>query len=1328
MKEAVNESIHQTFSYGVIYAYSIPDEAHDGRLKIGSATSHDTTTESIEKAAHDRIKQQTGTSDVQYKLELAQIVRLPNGRATTVDKPIHDILIRTGINRKSNNKIAEEWFETNIETVRNAINAAEAGRPSLKPDEDTSNIYREFPFRPNQLEAIKKTNAAISAGKKHYLWNAKMRFGKTSAAMQVAKENEMQRVLIVTHRPSVSIDWFDDFKKIFAGSNQYEFGSKERGANIEDLTKRNNPFIYFASLQDLRLSEDVLKDERAKSTKEYGFAKNKEIFSINWDMLIVDEAHEGTQSNLGDTTLELINNRFRLELSGTPFNILHKLDDSSVYTWDYVMEQEEKQNWDTKHPGVPNPYAELPQISMFTYEIDKFISHSDLGVEFIDTTDKAFNFHEFFRVNKESGEFVHKNMVNKFIDLMTKNEQFPYSSKELREYNKHSLWLLPNRTDVIKAMENLLSKHTIFGDFGIVNISGNMASDDNNDKDAKDKVKNAIKNYEFTITLTGERLTTGASIKEWTAVFMMSNTNSATTYLQTAFRCQTPALINGKMKTQAYIFDFAPDRTLKLVAEAIELNHKSGKSNTPEQKDAMKKFLNFCPILAAKNGKMSPFDVNSMLNQLKKAIIQRVARNGFDDPKLYNDELLKMDGLQLEEFNKLQGIIGKSNPTRPINNININETGMTEEEIASAEEAERKKKLKKELTPKELEILEKEREAKRHRDGAIKILRGVSIRMPMLVFGAPNVKPNDDLTLKSFIEQIDDESWKEFMPEGLEKDFFNNTFAKYYDEEVFRGVCHNILAQAYDADSEFPFERIMRLADIFNTFRNPDKETILTPWNVVNMHMSDTLGGNDFRALDENTGLPNDTGDPLKIWENSDIKVLEINSKSGLYPLLAAYNIYSKKLYSKIKAGETEDKVFRELWAETLRNNVYVVCKSPMAKSITQRTLRGYSVDKNSNPIKTNVIYVPNLVNKLKRTDFSLMKELKKEFDQEGGDRMIKFDVVVGNPPYQELVAKNSDSVSQANPVYNEFVLGAISLDPRYISVITPSLWLTQGTGLDSFRKKMLSDNKISILHDFFDANSIFPSVSIGGGVSYFLWDSKHSGKTLIYEHDDRRIVESKRHMNEFGNEYYIRDSIGAMIISKIGAQEKEYLSFMSIFSTYSPFAKGQVGNYKHLWKDQPSNKTVTIYKNPRSPGGGKAYIDRDKIIGHTDWIDKHKVFVSKAGDVSARFNGNPFHGTPGTVCTETYMVVGPFENGYECENCIKYMNTNLYKYLVSQLKKTQNAARSVYRFVPLQDFTNKSDIDWTKSIPEIDSQLFEKYNLSKEEIDCIGKKVKPME
>lgn len=357
----------------------------------------------------------------------------------------------------------------------------------------------------------------------------------------------------------------------------------------------------------------------------------------------------------------------------------------------------------------------------------------------------------------------------------------------------------------------------------------------------------------------------------------MSDTSSATTYLQTAFRCQTPAKIDGKFKTHGYVFDFAPDRTLRLIAEAIELNHKSGKINSPEQKQAMTEFLNFCPILAAKGGSMKPYDVGMMLAELKKAIIERVSRNGFDDPKLYNDELLQLEEVDIAKFNELSALVGKSTGEKT-NEIKVNEHGMTD--LQKAEAAEKKKRQKEALTEEEKEALKKLKELRVQKYTAISILRGVSIRMPMLVYGA-NLSIREDITLEKFIEIVDEESWQEFMPPGLSKNKFKE-FTKYYDEEVFKGVAHSIRAKAFDCDNLLPTERIQAIAELFSTFKNPDKETVLTPWKVVNMHLTLAFGGHDFTSgvimHDKPEWKSKDVD--TSVWTDADTRILEINSKS----------------------------------------------------------------------------------------------------------------------------------------------------------------------------------------------------------------------------------------------------------------------------------------------------------------------------------------------------------------------------------------------------------------------------------------------------------------
>lgn len=1358
ISESNANRIFDTYSYGIVYAYTIPDESHKGRVKIGSATYDGPLDdplnptvdeqEGINEAAKKRINQQTKTTDTNYHLEYAYISITKDNKYFN-DYTVHNILKRSGYERKSINTKNEhsEWFEIPTSLAKEAILAAIDGKKALSTAQITAaNEVEQIELRPSQEDAIKRTIKAFSSGRKSYLWNAKMRFGKTMAAMVVAKElnnlnpKHFKKVLIVTHRPSVNTDWYNDFQKIFCEKDtKWEYSSRDKGDTLKSRLESNNPFIYFASLQDLRLSKTVVEDREKSHSEAKGFDKNEEVFDTEWDMMIVDEAHEGTQSSLGDTTFSKINRNFTLQLSGTPFNILHKFEDNEIYTWDYIMEQDEKIHWDENHPGTPNPYAELPSLSMLTYKIDKYMGGKDLPPEFVDAMDGAFNFHEMFRVERdeegnEIPEFVHSEMVDKFLDLLVDDKHnFPYSTEEYRNYNKHTMWLLPNRTNIIEAMEKKLKAHPVFGNFGIVNISGNLKGDDEQDNDAKRRVEDAIENNEYTITLTGQRLTVGASIKRWTAVLMLSDTDRASTYLQAAFRCQTPAIVDGKLKTHGYVFDFAPDRTLKLVAEAVEINRK--KTTSPEQKEAMKKFLNFCPIIAATDGGMKEFSVSTMLEQLKNAIVERVRKNGFDDPKLYNDELLKLTEVEIKQFNDLRAIVGTSTKEN-LNDIPVNEIGLDTPQIEIGEGGERKKK--KELTEEEKEALRKLREAREQKRTAISILRGISIRMPMLVYGAISdvdgtpLTFDEDISLEKFVRLVDDESWAEFMPAGLTKEKFKD-FIKYYDEDVFRGVTKSIRAKAYDCDELLPYDRVQAIAEIFSSFKNPDKETVLTPWKVVNMHISSTLGGYDFNNQSkELEGLPEfvEHKPYSNIWSSKDTTILEINSKSGLYPLLATYNIYQSRLPEYLKHNKRkEDDCFRDLWNEILEKQIFVLCKTPMAKTITERTLAGYT------NAKVNIVYINDLVKKLRKvkndevdySDYSLENELKYLFKIQGDD--MKFTAVVGNPPYQEVIEGNNDF---APPIYNKFMDAAYEIS-KIVTLITPARFLfNAGSTPKEWNNKMLNDEHFKVIRFEQKSNAIFPNTDIKGGICITLRDANRTYGAIktFTSFDELNSIAKKaspqHESNSLMSLIYMQNRYNLEMLLKEHPECKNEISSNGKDRRLRNNAFDKVSLFTEKKQNDDDIKIIGLINNKRV----YRFLPKKYFDFNHDNIYKYKVILPAANGSGAigEVISTPLIGEPLIGYTQTFISIGAFDKLSEAENCMKYIKSKFCRTMLGILKITQTNAKDTWRHVPIQDFTDNSDIDWSKSIPEIDQQLYKKYDLSEDEINFIEEKVAPME
>lgn len=1299
----------------LIYVFRIPDAAHSDCLKIGEATFDDgnitlpPNSSALNKAAKARIDQYTKTAGITYELlhtEIAIFVR--DGKIAAVnDKEVHDVLLRSGIKRKVFDKVngANEWFCCDLETAKRAIAAVKEGRKALKGSEVTVG-QSPIQFRPEQREAIDKTLRQFKKGNQ-MLWNAKMRFGKTLSALQVVKERgDFRRVLILTHRPVVDAGWFEDFGKIFYDSDEYAYGSKSNGDTFVSLERRARReecrYIYFASMQDLRGSELVGGN----------FDKNNDIFSTPWDLIIVDEAHEGTQTELGKAVMkELTKEKTKvLRLSGTPFNLLDDFKEDEIYTWDYVMEQRAKAQWDIDHPGDHNPYAGLPRMNIYTYDLGRLMN------EFADE-DIAFNFREFFRTT-EDGEFVHKQHVEDFLNLLTKTREgddvYPFANKRYRDIFRHTLWMVPG-VKAAKALVAMLRNHPVFGMFEIVNVAGDGDEEEPNEE-ALRKVNNAIgpdPDMTRTITLSCGRLTTGVSVKPWTGVLMLSGSHNtaASAYMQTIFRVQTPATINGRVKEDCYVFDFAPDRTLKVLAETAKISTKAGKQTTSDRQQ-LGEFLNFCPIIAVDGSKMKRFNTEQMLQQLKRVYVERVVQHGFEDGYLYNNyELMRLSDVDIREFDELKGIIGKTKAMGKTNDIIVNNQGLTDEEYAEQEQLE--KKNKRQRTPEEQARLEELKKKRKVKEDAISILRGISIRMPLLIYGADITDEDKELTIDNFTSLVDSRSWEEFMPKGVTKQRFN-AFKKYYDPDVFTAAAKRIRQMARAADRLPIEERIERIADIFATFRNPDKETVLTPWRVVNMHMSDCLGGYTFYNEDFSETIEEprfvDRGDVTAEVFEPDSHLLEINSKSGLYPLYLAYNIYRSRLRNAMFSPETLEE-HQAIWDAAVAENIFVICKTPMAKSITRRTLLGF---RNG---KTNMWAPEDLINKIKNQPELFIKKVQ---DLVGKDMKIK--AIVGNPPYQ--IIDGGGTGSSAVPVYNSFVAVSQSLKPNYISMIMPAKWYSGGRGLDEFRQEMLNDTRMSKLVDFVDSRDVFPTVDIAGGICYFLWDADYDDDCTVVNISNGKMSSEKRLLNAFDT--FIRDSRIIEIINKAMPQTSSPSLAQKVYSR-KPFG---LRSFDKGFPAKPG-RNIRLFGS-----GGISYLSESDVPQNLALAPKWKVIMSKASAEHAgqtdkegrkRIVSRLEVLEPGTICTESYLLLDIFDSEEDARNMHKYMRTQFVRFLIGAILLTQNIVRDKFRFVPQQDFTANSDIDWSKSVAEIDQQLYAKYKLSDKEISFIESMIKPM-
>lgn len=1314
----------KAFEYKVIYIFTVEDTIHAGLVKIGDATLKTNTSidklvpncRELNQASLNRIKKYTGTAGLIPRLLWSEVaVRTVKQSDNTLkleafrDHQVHSVLKNSGINpQKLSN--SREWFAVDIETAKKAIEAVKNNYANLSNSDAVK--HQPIIFRPEQADCIEKVVKHFKKADR-FLINAKMRYGKTFVSLEIVKRCKFQKTIIMTHRPVVDDGWYEDFTKIFYGTD-YVYGSKAKGNTVDELLKMGKPFIYFASVQDLRGSSAVGGK----------FTKNSSIFNTVWDCCVVDEAHEGTTTLLGEETVKAVfkegqGTKF-LALSGTPFNILQDYDADSIYTWDYIMEQECKSEWDLLHFGDSNPYDELPELRIYTYSLGDVLKNSN----YITFEDKAFNFKEFFRtftgdikldnismpIDAEVGDFVHEADVWSFLNLMTTEDAdsyYPYSNKEYRELFKHSLWMVPGVKEA-KALKNLMLKHPVFGcgQFNIVNVAGN-GDEEEASEEALSKVRNAIKEAgdDYTITLSCGKLTTGVTVKEWTAVFMLAGSfsTSAANYLQTIFRVQSPCNINGRVKENAYVFDFAPDRTLKMVSAAVSVSARAGKTKESDQR-ILGKFLNYCPVIGISGSAMEEYSATILLQQLKKAYAEKVVCNGFDDVNLYNDELLKLSEVDIKKFDKLKGIIGTSKAQEKQKDITVNNQGLTEEEYEETEKL--KKKKKKELTPEEKARLEELKKLKKTRDDAISILRGISIRMPLLIYGA-DIPYDEEITIDSFVDIVDQASWNEFMPQGITKAMFKQ-FKKYYDAEVFIAAGRRIRNLAKAADTFEPTERVIKIASLFSYFKNPDKETVLTPWRVVNMHMSDTLGGWDFWDTEHKEMLDTpryvDCGEVTKnTFGKENAQILEINSKTGLYPLYVVYSCYRNKLDIIGDDNLTlEEK--KELWRETVEENLFVICKTPMAKTITKRTLLGYGSG------RINAHCFDDLINTLKNKPEQFQKRLLKGSFWGKDVKNMRFDAIVGNPPYQESDGGGGSGRS-ASSIYPYFFKQSIELKPDYISMIMPSRWFNGGKGLDDFRASMLSDSHISRIVDFCDSKFCFPTSDIAGGICYLLWDKKHSGNCLM-----KNVLKNGATFSDMRilNEYpvLVSNNRAIHIIRKVLNHKELMLS--EVVSSRKPF-----GLDSSISFDKDGDILLRSSK-------GNGTIRRERINSGLDILGKYKVITSK---VSFEHAGVPDKDgmmrvlsvvqvlPKNSACTESYLVNGSFETEDEAMNMAKYLKTKFVRFLLMQMLASMNMTKSTYCFVPMQDFTKT----WT------DEELYAKYDLSNEEISFIDSIIKPM-
>ena len=615
------------------YAYTTPEIArHDGWVKVGYTDKQDVDA---------RIKQQAHTLDTITEEQWRGNAFFEDGSGEAFhDHDFHRYLQKQGVERIP----GTEWFHLDGEHSLWQFNNFRRDHGFLK----TKGVV-PYSLRAEQEAAVEKTADAyrLRPVTGEFLWNAKPRFGKTLTAYDLAKSIDAKNVLILTTRPAIANSWYQDYTKFLGTESGYAFVSETPSLEKKPHVLSRLEYIHALNRDpSLRCIEFIsLQDLKGSIHGGGKFDKLGEVYDQKWDLIILDEAHEGTDTLKSEIAFDRLQPCFKLHLSGTPFKAIanDKFDEKDIYNWTYADEQKAKRDWTS---DGENPYSALPQLNLFSYQMSEIIKDEiSKGINLDGEQEEyAFDLNEFFKTDAK-GEFIHDADVDKFLDAMVIQEKFPFSTPKLQDELKHTFWLL-DRVGSAKALARKLQNHPIFKEYEIVVAAGDgKLSEDEVYMKSFDKVRKAIDEHDKTITLSVGQLTTGITVPEWTAVLMLSNVKSPALYMQAAFRAQNPYTFkkNGQLfrKERAYVFDFDPSRTLLMYedfANGLSTETSDHRGTSDQHKENVKELLNFFPVIAEdSHGKMVELDAEQVLSIPRKLRSQEVVNRGFMSDFLFQN-------------------------------------------------------------------------------------------------------------------------------------------------------------------------------------------------------------------------------------------------------------------------------------------------------------------------------------------------------------------------------------------------------------------------------------------------------------------------------------------------------------------------------------------------------------------------------------------------------------------------------------------------------------------------------------------------------------------
>ena len=1189
-----------------------------------------------------------------------------------------------------------------------------------------------FELRSIQQDTVDKFSEVRTQGRNNLLMYAVMRFGKSFTAMCCAVEMNAKLVVVVSAKANVKEEWKKTVQSHIKFEGYVFVSSKDLATDahkITNLLAENKKCVVFLTLQDLQ--GDVIKD------------KHEEVFGSKIDLLLVDETHFGARAEEYGKVLKGTKHKYdtddfektddadeitkelkadvTIHLSGTPYRILmgsefQKEDIIAFYQFSDIVDEQKK--WDDINRKKSeaeteddwcNPYYGFPEMIRFAFNPNE---SSRQRLANLKENGVTYAFSALFEPQaiKKQSDGTHKKFKyeQEIFDLLqvidgSKDDEellgfLNYDKIKDGKMCRHIVIVLPYCA-ACDALETLIKDHAKkfknLSEYEIINISG---VDQPQKYRTPESIKSAIKDCEAsgkkTITLTVNRMLTGSTVPEWDTMLYLKDTASPQEYDQAIFRLQNQYIkvfkdedgneIKFNMKPQTLLVDFMPDRMFRMQEQKSQIyNANTDEFGNAHLKDRLIKELSISPIIALNKDKLVQVNAGDILNAVSE----------YSQSRGVADEVVDIPvDLSLLDIEEVRRVIEKENKLGSKEGLSI----QAHQGDGEGDEIDTPENTSTAATDEGSEDDSHSESAESQTDDTeirIKQFRTFYSRILFFAFlTKSNVASLNDIV--SCMNEADNDR----IISNLGIDNAALVAIQNMDWNALRTFDYKI-QNINTLSRDYTAEPLKRCEVAIKKFGKLSEAEIVTPAHICS-EMVNLIPDNEWK----------------RIIDNGD-KILDIASKVGEFAVAICNKLESLGYQS-----------------DQFKNSILAIPTSTVAYEFTRRIYEELGLDLSclaSNFTTYDLLDVKNDSGQIDYPRICSILKQNKPFNSitlddtvHEGEEKVNIETVIGNPPYQ-LKSNDERSTSRDKPIYNYFVELSKCLESSYNALIIPARWMASGLGLNDFRESMLNDNNIRTLVDYPVSHEVFPNVEIKGGVCYFLRNNTESGLCNVVNVRGNKVSEAiSRNLNEY--DIFVRNSDALSILEKVVSTQED--SITNILSVDKEF--GWTSNFSGF-HDKRAKGDVPLHYN-RSGRRLTGYIQRNKITKSVHLIDRWKVMIPQAGSdggqrIPDSVLGTTFITSSPSVCTQTYLFLY-FDSEEEAVNANKYVKSLFFRFLVSLRKITQHATKSTYTWVPMQDFTSASDIDWSVSISEIDQQLYKKYGLSTDEINFIETAIKPME